>query len=406
MSAIFEVLLVLMIVVSLLRKRVNLGNAMLIGAGFLFIMRSPNWDTLAATGRSLLFTSSTWEILLALYLVMCLEYQLRTSGTIDGLMAVSRVLLKSDQVLLALMPAFLGFLPSLGGAIFSAPLVEAAGKPYGLSPERKVEINYWFRHVWECTNPIIPALLVASQIAGIAIGALIANMLWVTVLCLLIGWFFYIAPLKRHAANRAATEVMPQQATGYRYLVLSVGPIVANLLLVVGMQMGPALSMFLVVITMTLVLRLQWQGIITMLNQAFDYKLFWGVTNILFFQYMLTQTGVIGEVATVLQNSGIPMVFVISAVGFMAGVLTGTTQGAVAISFPLVAAVASGDVATAATAYIACFAGQMLSPAHLCLLVTVDYFKADFLKSLRSITVFALFLLLVLAIKTKLQFIG
>ena len=30
-------------------------------------------------------------------------------------------------------------------------------------------------------------------------------------------------------------------------------------------------------------------------------------------------------------------------------------------------------------------AGQMLSPAHLCLLVTLDYFKADFLKSLRPV---------------------
>jgi uncharacterized protein len=60
------------------------------------------------------------------------------------------------------MPAFLGFLPSLGGAIFSAPLVEAAGKPYDLSPERKTAINYWFRHVWEYTKSPPPGSLVTT----------------------------------------------------------------------------------------------------------------------------------------------------------------------------------------------------------------------------------------------------
>jgi hypothetical protein len=243
----------------------------------------------------------------------------------------------------------------------------------------------------------------ASEIARVPIGDLIANMLWVSALCLLIGWFFYIAPLKSQA-NLVTVDTKPTKADHYRYLLLAIGPIVANLLLVVGFHLGPAISMFLVVVTMTLVLRLNWRSIISMLKHAFDYKLLWGVTNILFFQYLLTATGIIGEVVAVLQNTGISMLFVISAVGFMAGMLTGTSQGSVAIAFPLVAAISSGNVAVAVIAYVACFAGTMLSPAHLCLLVTVDYFKADFLKSLRSIAVFIFFLLLVLSIKTKLQF--
>ncbi|WP_434130843.1 DUF401 family protein [Sporomusa sphaeroides] len=35
--------------------------------------------------------------------------------------------------------------------------------------------------------------------------------------------------------------------------------------------------------------------------------------------------------------------------------------------------------------FVAGSAGQMLSLAHLCLLVTLNYFKADFLKTLRPI---------------------
>ncbi|NLI91931.1 MAG: DUF401 family protein [Peptococcaceae bacterium] len=60
------------------------------------------------------------------------------------------------------MPAFLGFLPSLGGAIFSAPLVRESGQRYGLSAEKLTVINYWFRHIWEFSNPIVPAVLLAQ----------------------------------------------------------------------------------------------------------------------------------------------------------------------------------------------------------------------------------------------------
>lgn len=403
MIDILVMLVTLGIVVILLQKKVNLGNAMLAGSCFLFLTSSPHWSTLEQAAGNLFFSASTWEILFALYLVMCLEYQLRTTGIIDGLMTVSRVLLKSDKVLLPLMPAFLGFLPSLGGAIFSAPLVEAAGKPYSLSAERKTAINYWFRHLWECTNPIIPALLLASNMANVPLGDLIANMLWVTGVCLFIGWFYYIYPLKSQVRANS-TDNPPQQAHNYRYLLLAGGPIIANLVMVVGFKLSPATAMFLVVAAMTALLRLPLADITGMIKHAFAYKLLWGVIGILFFQYVLTATGIIGEVAAILQHAGVPVMIVISIVGFTAGLLTGSSQGAVAITFPFVAAISSHNVSVAALAYVASFVGQMLSPAHLCLLVTLDYFKADFFRSQRSIAVLSFLLLLVLTIKTTVLF--
>lgn len=400
MIPVFKVFVTLVLVVVLLQRKISIGNCMLAGASLLFIMCAPQLITLALVGKSLLFSSSTWEIMLALYLVMCLEYQLRTNGIIDGLMESARTLLKSDKVLLALMPAFLGFLPSLGGAIFSAPLVESAGKQYDLSPERKTAINYWFRHVWECTNPIMPALLLSSQIAQVPIGALIGHMLWVSALCLLLGWFFYISPLKTQGKIKTSIVDAEAQTNHYRYLLMSVGPIIANFTLVVGFDLGPAMSMLLVVAAMILLLQQSPKDILAMLKHAFDRKLLWGIVGIMFFQHMLKHTGIMSEVALVLQNSGIPIMLVIGAVGFLAGLLTGTGQGAVAISFPLVAAVSTGNVTIAVVAYVSGVAGQLLSPAHLCLLVTIDYFKADFVKSMKSITAMAVVLLVALSIAT------
>lgn len=401
MVAVLKIVVTLLLVVILLQRRVNLGNAMFAGAGLLFVLSSPQLATLEITLKHLLLTSSTWGIMLALYLVMCLEFQLRTSGIIDGLMTASRALFRSDKVLLALMPAFLGFLPSLGGAIFSAPLVESAAKPYQLSPERKTAINYWFRHLWECTNPIIPALLVGSEIMQVPLGDLISHMLWVSVISLAVGWVYFITPLRSKIKDEGASSVaVPAPSAQYKYVLLALGPILANLLLVVGFDINPALSMLVVVVIMAFVLRQPINSLGGMFKHAFDKKLLWGIIAILFFQYMLRQTGIMNDVAAVLQQSGIPVLAVIGTIGFIAGLLTGASQGYVAIAFPLAAAVATGDVNAAVTAYVAGFAGQMMSPAHLCLLVTVDYFKADFLKSLRAVIVVAACVLLALSLQT------
>lgn len=404
MVAIIKILLTLMVIVILLQMKVSMGNAMTVGTSLLFFLCAPQWATLEGAGKAFLFSPSTWEILLSLYLVMCLEYQLRTCGIIDGLMVVSRNFFKSDKALLILMPAILGFLPSLGGAIFSAPLVESAAKPYELSPEKKTIINYWFRHLWECTNPIIPGLLLASEIVKVPVSTLIVHMLWVSVLCLTLGWYIFIWPLKSQSINSFDDIVIQEQRNNYQYVFLGIGPMVANLLLVVGFNFGPATSMFLVVALMTFVLRLKLSNIIAMFRHAFDCKLLWGIIAIIFFQHMLNQTGIIDDVALMLKSLGISLVLIISAIAFLAGILTGNAQGYVAIAFPLIGAIATGNISMAVVGYIAGFVGVMLSPAHLCILVSADYFKANFLKSLQPVVFMGLFILLILAMKTNFNY--
>ena len=66
---------------------------------------------------------------------------MRTSGTLAGLVQALQRLFSSARVILAIMPAFLGLLPSLGGARFSAPIVEEASKGTGLDEDEKARIK-------------------------------------------------------------------------------------------------------------------------------------------------------------------------------------------------------------------------------------------------------------------------
>ncbi|SDF33897.1 DUF401 family protein [Sporolituus thermophilus] len=385
MLSVLAIVCTLAVIVILLNRKIKMGYAMLAGSAVLFFASGPQLSKLTMAITATLTAHSTWEIIFALYFVMCLEYQLRTSGTIDGFMSVSRQVFKSDRYLLAMMPAFLGFLPSLGGAIFSAPLVENAGKSYGLSAETKTIINYWFRHVWEFTNPIFTGMLLASNLSGIPLGTLVSHMAWLTALSITIGWLTFISPLKGKSSLNSAPAGPCPDACAYRYVALAVGPILANLLLVVFVGLDASISMAIVVAAMSVILRQSQAAVRGMLVHAFDRNLLLGVLGILFFQNMLRQAGVVDDIAALFHSLAVPAAVVVGIIAFLGGLLTGTSQGFVAMTFPFIAVLSPGDLTLVTVCFVMGTAGHMLSPAHLCLLVTLDYFKSDFFKSLRPI---------------------
>lgn len=404
MFAIFKIVLTLSLIVFLLNRKVKMGNAMLAGSGLLFLISNPTVENLVSALTETATSYGTWELLFALYFVMCLEYQLRTGGIVDGLMAASRRLLRSERILLPLMPAFLGCLPSLGGAIFSAPLVESASKPYNLNGETKTAINYWFRHIWEYSNPIFSGMLLAGQLSGIPLSVLISNMFWLTVLAVIIGWLYFISPLKgKDNSAEIPAATMTEQDAGYKYILLAAGPIIANFFLVVFLKSPASIAMGLVVLAMIFILRQSVSDIKAMLLYSFDRNLLWGIAGILFFQSILQQSGTIKEVGLLLNSMAVPNEIIVGVIALVSGLLVGTSQGFVAITFPFIMVLAPGDVTLAMICFVLGTAGQMLSPAHLCLLVTLDYFKADFLKTLRPIAVLEIVMVAVVCIVVKLS---
>ena len=98
--------------------------------------------------------------------------------------------------------------------------------------------------------------------------------------------------------------------------------------------------------------------------------------------------------------SPLPVPVIIAAISFIIGILTGLSQGHVAIVMPIVAALSPGDLNLAGVAMAFGVAGQMLTPTHMCFIVTLDYFKADFFKTLKPMFILEVMLLTVFSIYT------
>ena len=386
--------LALLIIMVLLRRHIPIGPAILAAGFFIWATTAPQFHYLPDALYTTLTSARTYDLILALYFVMCLEIELRTGGVLDGMVRALHHLLRSPKLTLAIMPAFLGLLPSLGGARFSAPIVEGAAKNLGLTAEHKANINFWFRHIFEFSSPIIPGMLMACSIANIPFSQLLRHLAWVTPLFFAIGWFVLMRPLQLPAESKDGGG-FAEHKQDYIHLLLALAPVAVNFILIVSFNFSAAAAMALVAVTLIFVLR--FSNHVINIKQVFtgacDLKMLMNILCIFYFIQILTDTKVLYAIVSEFQKSPLPQPVIVAAVSFIIGVLTGMSQGHVAIVMPIIAAMAPGDLTLAGIAMVFGVAGQMLTPTHMCLIVTLDYFKADYFKCLRTLCVMSALLL-------------
>ena len=399
---IFALLIIAMaIIILMLRRHIPIGPCMLTGGLFIWLMKTPELHYLTQAFSETLSLPRTYDIIFALYFVMCLEIELRTSGALAGMVHALQRIFSSNRVTLAVMPAFLGLLPSLGGARFSAPIVEEASKGLGLTSDHQSAINFWFRHIFEFSSPIIPGMIMACNIAGVAYSEFIMHLCWLTVLMFSVGWFVLIRPIKTDSIKEnAGSQAADEQ--GWQDLWLSLSPVVLTFVLVVFFNMNASVGMGVVTAGLFLVLHFTKREVSLkdVVVGAIDMKMFFNVLCILYFIQILTVTQVLQEIVAAFQSSPLPVPVIIACVSFIIGVLTGMSQGHVAIIMPIIAAMQTGSLNLAGVAMAFGVAGQMLTPTHMCLVVTVDYFKANFFKTLKPVLIGEVMLLTIFSVYT------
>ena len=391
----------LMIIILLLRRKWQIGICMLVGGLFIWIMRSSDPSDLMTTLVKTFSQYRTYDIILALYFVMCLEIELRLSGS---LVKALRRIFSSVKVLLAAMPAFLGLLPSVGGARFSAPIVEELSDDLHLTAGHKAAINFWFRHLFEFSSPIIPGMIMACSIAGVTFGEFIRHLCWLTVLAFVVGWFVLIRPIKveREAIPQETAAELKHENNG---LIISLGSVVSIFLIVVFGGLNASTATAIVVIAMFFVLLAVGRFVSAkeIFISTFDLKMIANIGGILYFTDLLSVTNVLSEIVTAFQSSPLPVPVIIACVSLIIGILTGMSQGHVAMVMPIVAAMGTGNLDLAGVAMAFGVAGQMLTPTHFCLIVTIDYFKTDIFSTLKPVLICEIIILTIFSIYSYLS---
>ena len=215
----------IVLIVVLLRFKCPIGPAILAGGILIWLVESPTLTALTDAGQTMFTMSRTYDLLFALYFVMCLEIQLRKSGTLKGMVDALNRFFSSTKVVIATMPAFLGLLPSVGGARFSAPIVETACQDMDIDRNSKAAVNFWFRHICEFASPIIPGMILGCAIAHIGVADLVVHLFWMAIVAFAAGWFVMIRPL-RFEEKRVTEAMTPElRRTSIINVVLAIAPV-------------------------------------------------------------------------------------------------------------------------------------------------------------------------------------
>ena len=104
------------------------------------------------------------------------------------------------------------------------------------------------------------------------------------------------------------------------------------------------------------------------------------IAGAMIFQRILNTTGAIQVASTDLAGLGIPLPLVVFAVPLLAALLTGLAVTGFAIGLPIVLPLCPPDLIGSGYSLVACaggFCGLVLSPVHLCLILSRTYFKAS-----------------------------
>lgn len=375
MSDIIEILISFILIVLLIRRKVNLGIAMTIGAISLALFYLLPVPVIGEVFLRTITTYTTIQLIIALGLIMVLENIMRKTETFSRMMKSLKKVVRDTRIVLAAPPAIIGMVPSIGGAYFSAPLVEEASSAISITPERKGFINYWFRHIWEYILPTYPGILLASAVTHVPLDKLILYQMPFAVMVVLTGAFFCFRGLDL----RGETSAEERQGKDLRMLVISLLPITAIIFLVALFHIDIALTMVVVISLMFLYHRYPLRRVAETLKESISWNVLLIIIGVIFYKEMLRATGAVEGMSLFLTQTGFPLIILFFILPFAVGLLTGFTIAFVGTTFPLLITISGGapEIGNLAFAFASGFTGVMFSPVHLCFVLTGEYFSAD-----------------------------
>ncbi len=364
-SGVFAVILIL------LRRKWTVGYVMFIASGAIVLLYLMPPMTVVLAVKDTLVDPITIKFTFAMVMLKSFEMVLRENKILATMTDACRKLLCNKKAVIVSMPLLIGLLPSIGGAYFSAPMVAESTKEVNISPEEKTFINYWYRHPWEFISPLYPGLLLAAAISDIPLWKLSAVNIPITLTMAAAGFVFNM----RNISGRF--ESCQIDKTGRKDL-LSFLPVISALLLVVLFRIELHYAIVAILIALFVVFKYDFKNIVRTIKHGVTLDIIILIVSIMLFKEIMDVSGAVKNLSSFLVANEIPAAPLLFILPFITGLLTGLSVGFIGSTFPLLISIVGGaSISAIVFAFAAGFLGVMLSPVHVCFVLTREYFKAD-----------------------------
>jgi integral membrane protein (TIGR00529 family) len=329
----------------------------------------------------------TVSIVIATFGIMMLSQLYKETKLINQLSESLSRIINNPKIVLSLLPAVMGFLPVAGGALMSAPLVDAEAEKIGLKRQKKAYVNFWFRHAIFPIYPLSQVLIVAAALAGISIASIILRQIPVVIVMIIVGYaigFWKIPKTKNPKASEKKDSTNSSDLKSFltAFLPILVTIIVAISLGLAGFNLSQqGLDVLIATFVGVFVLVAISKPSFRVVSKPFKSWGIYGITLAAYGAFLLGSvikaTEIPGIFETFAANGSIDSTLLLTAIPAASGVLTASALGGVSISMPILGGIIALSPKTASLIYMSAYLGYVMSPTHLCLAFTADYFECS-----------------------------
>jgi integral membrane protein (TIGR00529 family) len=379
MLPLIKLILLLAFMIFLISRKIKVGYVLMLATAATEAIFYIPVEKFVIPVLSSTFTPKTITIVVMIFSILVLSNFMKDKKLLSELISNLSSFVKSKKILNICLPAFIGLLPMPGGALFSAPMVDEGLKDTDFTKEEKTYINYWFRHIWEYILPLYPGIILTSGIFGISNKTLFFLHLPFTVAMIVIGYFtiFFNREVKSHSLTKPSFKSLIN-------VLKSISPVLIILCLSIVFNINVAVSMIVTLIFCFIIFKAEPKDIKKYLKSALNFDMLIMVLGIFYFKEALEVTGAISLLPSIFHSGSYYTILMLIFLPFITGLLTGITLAYVGISFPILSVYIVNsqglNLNFEMLAYISGFLGVLLSPVHLCLLLTNEYFDSELKK--------------------------
>ena len=354
-------------------KRVNLGITLNVAALLLALLVLD----LPQTFEVFVETSTSWltlSLVIASFGIMFLSMLYKETKVIETLSESLSRIVNNSKLLVSLLPAVIGLLPVGGGALMSAPLVEAETEKLGLKAEKKTYVNLWFRHTIFPVYPISQILILTALLTGTELISLIIRQAPVVISMVIVGYFI---GLRKTAKTEGNLDIKVNRGSELKRLTITFLPILATIVSVIAFRIDVSFAPFLGIAVLLLIAKPSFKTFVKPLKEWG----IWGITSAAYGAFLFRNVAeavrisqLFGSFVSNGQVNSFTLLLIIPA--FLSAI-TGSPSGGIAISYSILDGIVNFAPNTASMLYISSYLGYIVAPTHLCLVLTTEYFKCS-----------------------------
>ena len=373
MTPAFALFVSLAVVLLLLRLKLTPGPAVFAGSVLLSLLTLPGIETPRLLARAAVDTQTLrllGIVICALTMSRMMERRGLLSRLADALEGIG------PKLAIRVAPVAIGLMPLPGGAVVSAAAVKDLVRRLRLTAEQATFINFWFRHLCEFATPVYPGIIMAAVFLSVSLSWVLLHLapIWLLMLAFgsLVAWRILRDSPSNGRGSQTAWDIV-------RELFRTAWPVMFVFALVIaGIDAAPAF--LITVVALALQQRMTRAEVASGVRYGFSPKILFLLYAVMLYKNVVESSGAAQSLFTEMQAVSMPPYIILTALPILIGFSTGLSSAMVGISIPLLMPfLMSGQGINGAAfllAYGAGGLGYLLSPLHLCLVLSAEYFQA------------------------------